>query len=1193
MSLKRIAFAVIALLLAAAPVSAQKRHYTIMCMGDSLTQGGDTHTSYHYPLWQMLDGAGYDFEFVGPNSRTFDEGVIRNCGFGGRTTEYLAERTGELYGNNPADIVLLFCSGNHFIEEKPVPGIIDAYESIIREIESINPDVRILVGYGVHFGKLPKYSYIPDLDKEVQKMVKRLNDKSLTAVNIGRNYDWKTGAIEDKVHTTYEGAQTLAKEWFEALKPIMGEPVHSSKGYSLLHPTWTESEFQNPPHDSKMQCFFHWQSGHVDKAELTKDLESLKDAGFSGVTLFNVAEGMCDGPVKYMSPEWWDVYRYMQKECKRLGLEMGVVQGAGWGVSGAPWVTPDKAMQEVVWTEKTVDGRKKLEVQLEIPVPALGIERDMQKDPERNKRYFVDREKVRGYYRDIAVFAIPAREGEGEPYHIKDWWAKVGLQTNKMSEYKVDHSQAPASDVLKMEDIIDISGYMDKDGVLRWKAPKGKWTILRIGYQPIGVQNHPAPPEGRGLEIDKMSAEALDFFWENSVTKDLKSPDSYISKVIIDSYEAGHQNWTEGFEKEFSKQMGYDIRPYLPAITGRVLESTENTEKFLWDYRQVIGRMINTNFYGRMAEKCHENGVEFALEPYGFMGNTNEFTTAYNGDTYLGEFWSRENASNGNTITNKLASSLGHLQGHSIVGSEAFTTSDRSTFAVNPRELKTQGDFYFCQGINQFWLHSFVHDPYGVEPGLSLGYYGPLFNRHNTWWEMAKPWYKYIARCQYMLQQGMAKNDILYFMGEDAPLRPLTREQLRPEIPYGYDYDFCAMEMIDSLSVRDHRLVLPSGMSYNVLVVKDMECMRPELLEKIVALAGQGAYVYMRKPSFSPSLAYPDNGRIKVLADKLEDVSSLQSFLSAKGILPDFAIEGFTQQEKIQYNGCGIQYIHRSGETSDLYFVSNQQENCEADFDAFFNINDRIPEFWDANTGKVSLVPAYERTQDGRIKVKMHLERAGSVFVVFRRPFEEKTLEASKIMRTSSTDLTEDWTMTLADKKMSGNSFSVPVLSDLSTSDNKEWKYYSGPIVYEKTFRMEEPAPDAVYTLDLGRVEVIAKVTVNGKEVGTLWKYPYSVDVTPYLKAGENTLRVEVANLWVNALVGDSFLPEDSEWTTETLSTAPGVCLKEIPGWVLEHKPSPTGRKTFTSWKWNNMQKWALPGSGLVGPVSMICLQNQ
>ena len=338
------------------------------------------------------------------------------------------------------------------------------------------------------------------------------------------------------------------------------------------------------------------------------------------------------------------------------------------------------------------------------------------------------------------------------------------------------------------------------------------------------------------------------------------------------------------------------------------------------------------------------------------------------------------------------------------------------------------------------------------------------------------------------------------------------------------------------------------------------------MAEKIETLIAKGVRVYMTK----------------------KNAGSLKDFLLENGILPDFEIENLTLREKTMYPGNGIEYIHRKGETSDVYFVSNQQENNEAVFDAIFNVKDYIPEFWDASEGKVSTVTDYEKTPDGRIRVKMNLERAGSVFVVFRRPFEVPSTTVPTTKSTSMIDISGDWTMTLVDEQMSGKTFEVPTLSDLSESDNKEWRYYSGDIAYEKTFNMPAIGAGERCVLDLGRVEVVAKVIMNGKEVGTLWKYPYSLDVTKYLNAGSNTVRVVVANTWVNALVGDSYLPDDVEWTTNTLSTAPGVCLEKIPDWVVNHTARPSARKTFISWKWVDIQKWELPASGLIGPVRLM-----
>ncbi len=80
---------------------------------------------------------------------------------------------------------------------------------------------------------------------------------------------------------------------------------------------------------------------------------------------------------------------------------------------------------------------------------------------------------------------------------------------------------------------------------------------------------------------------------------------------------------------------------------------------------------------------------------------------------------------------------------------------------------------------------------------------------------------------------------------------------------------------------------------------------------------------------------------------------------------------------------------------------------------------------------------------------------------------------------------------------------------------------------------------------------------------------------------------MEVANLWVNRIVGDQELPDDCEWTTNTGSTAEGLGLAKVPDWVKENKESPTGRKAFVGWKWTHMKGKELVPSGLVGPVSI------
>ncbi|MCU0786119.1 MAG: hypothetical protein MUF81_19135, partial [Verrucomicrobia bacterium] len=352
------------------------------------------------------------------------------------------------------------------------------------------------------------------------------------------------------------------------------------------------AQFATPPDSYKPHTWWHWMNGHVTKEAITRDLEDMKRMGLGGFTLWNTQEGTPPGPVKYASEEWWALLAHTMNEAERLGLEMGMFNGAGWSSTGAAFVTPDKAMQEVAWTEADVKGPGRVKMKLAIPRAALGIERDMKKDPVINRRYYMPRETVEGYFRDIAVFAVPAIPAGQKPWQLKDWRNKAAF--GKMTaRFTPDERNAPADQVIALDQLMDISQFMNADGELEWDAPAGNWTILRIGFQPTGRNNHPASHGGRGLEIDKMSAEAMDFYWENFLNRVVQTAGSRIDDtfcgISLDSYEVGHQNWNKDFARSFTNAMGYDLRKFLPVITGRVVQSVDFTERVLWDYRKVVG----------------------------------------------------------------------------------------------------------------------------------------------------------------------------------------------------------------------------------------------------------------------------------------------------------------------------------------------------------------------------------------------------------------------------------------------------------------------------------------------------------------------------------------------------------------------------------------------------------------------------
>jgi hypothetical protein len=1020
-----------------------------------------------------------------------------------------------------------------------------------------------------------------------------------------------------------------------------------------------DAAFQDPPVSSRPHTFWHWMNGHVSREGITRDLEAMKAAGLGGFLLWNTSEGTPLGPVKYMSPEWWRLLEHTFAETDRLGLKMGMHNCAGWSSSGGPWVTPDRAMQEVVWTETSVTGPAAIDQQLTIPEPALGIERDMKKDPKINRRYYVDREKVRGYYRDIALFAFPTLRGDaaGTPFRLEEWRLKAGF--GKLRDRQpLDPRPVPAGDVIDPGGMVDLSDKLDRDGRLRWQVPPGNWTLLRLGYQPTGRQNHPAPVEGRGLEVSKLSAAAVDFFWDQSIAKFIQTAGARTGKVFthveVDSFEVGHQNWSETLAGDFRRLRGYDLRRYLPALTGRIVGNVESTERFLWDFRKTIGDLIAGNYYGRFAARCREHGLLFANEPYGTYGNADDFTVAGHADIPTCEWWAGQYTPH-HTATAKLAASAAHTYGRPIVDAEAFTGNPARIFEEYPANMKAQGDYMFCQGVNRFSFHSFVHDPYGQPPGLGLGTYGSRLDPRNTWWAFSRPWRDYLARCQHLLQQGQFVADLLYYAGEDAPQWCRLRDDLTPRPPTGLDFDFCNREILGRLQVQDGTLLAPGGIRYRLLVLPPVTHLRPATLRTIAALVAAGATVVGPKPLRTPGLEGGDAAarELRELADRVWgdcDGKSVTTHTHGRGrvywgrplddvcrelsLVPDFTFDATTASPpgKTLYPGPGTEYIHRRIGETDIYFVSNQHDQAKT-LHASFRVTGRQPELWHPDTGRIEGAPEFEPTPDGRTRVTLRLDPAGSAFVVFRRPLAgeagvlaiqknhqpasarlrreegrlllraaeagefQLTTTAGRVRRAAVPNLPAPlalagpWEVAFSAGQGAPEKILLPQLVSWTQHEHPEVKHFSGTA----TYRLEADVPadwlaaGRRVTLDLGDVQVIAEVTVNGRNLGVLWKAPYATDITSALRPGRNQLEVRVANLWVNRLLGDLRHPDDNEWTSETGSTAPGQGLARIPDWVTQNTPRPSPqRRAFVAWRWLHLPKKSLLPSGLIGPVRLV-----
>lgn len=715
-----------------------------------------------------------------------------------------------------------------------------------------------------------------------------------------------------------------------------------------------KASFVNPPLSARPHTWWHWMDGNVTRKGITADLEAMKEVGIGGAQMFTVSQSIPAGPVGYMSQAWRDMTHHAIKEASRLGIELCLHNCAGWSSSGAPWVKPEHAMQVVAWSEVQVEGPSEFnDVLPKIKAPQVYAPVD--------------------YSRDIAVFAFP---GEYTAKRDGDFLGRTAVnRQDGLLPLTAEQAKRPG---MPREGLRVITTSLDPSGRLRWSVPAGKWTILRVGHVPTGKDNHPAPPEGDGLEVDKLSREALDAFWEGGMAKVISDAGPLagpvLNNALVDSYEVGSQNWTPLFRQEFQRRRGYDMLPYLPVVAGFTVENADVSDRFLWDYRRTIADLYADNYFGYFGKKCKRAGLLFSTEPYG-NGMFDNMQAGSTADIPMGEFWIGGLA----IESTKLAASVGHVYGKPIIGAESFTADDvRGRWLEEPYAAKALGDLIFCNGINRYIFHRYAHQPWmNLVPGMTMGPWGTHLERTQTWWTEAKQWLQYVARCQSLLQQGRFIADVAYYYGEGAPVDLPYRTGLNPRIPAGYDYDGCDTKALMTMKVDKGMLVLPSGMTYRALVLPDREDMTPQVAAQVRKLLATGAQVFGPRPTRSPSLVnYPNaDEEVRTIARGTwaRDARSLEQILAWAG--PDFRSRTLSGRGKLAY-------IHRRIGQNEVYFVSNQSYE-PTEVAATFRVNDLRPELWQPESGATQEAPIYRPMRHGT-EVDLRLGPAESVFVVLR-----------------------------------------------------------------------------------------------------------------------------------------------------------------------------------------------------------------
>lgn len=733
---------------------------------------------------------------------------------------------------------------------------------------------------------------------------------------------------------------------------------------------------------------------------------------------------------------------------------------------------------------------------------------------------------------------------------------KAGF-TSASGLYLLATPSVPLTDAIKKAEVIDLTAKMRPDGTLDWTPPAGRWVVLRLGYSLTGSQNLPASPEATGLEVDKLNAGYVKAYFDNYLDQYKNASGGLMGKrglqyVITDSWEAGVQNWTDSMMIEFFRRRGYDILPWLPVLTGHVVESAEASDRFLWDFRKTISDLTAENHYDQLTTILHNRGMGRYTESHeggrAFIADGMEVKRT--ADIPMSATWTpggdeKEGVETSYKADVRESASVAHIYGQNLVAAESMTASG-NTWAFSPERLKPTADMELAMGLNRFIIHTSVHQPVSDKiPGLGLGRYGQWFTRHETWAEQAGPWTTYLARNSFMLQQGTFVADIIYYYGEDNNITALFENKL-PDIPEGYNYDFVnADALLNVLSVKNGLILTPSGMSYRLLALDpNSRHMSLAVLLKIRKLVEGGAVVMGPKPIDSPSLSDDsiefqtvvnqlwgtENGENIIGKGKIYSGPAMAEVLTKMKVVPDFE---YTESK----DNLNLLFVHRklSEEDIDIYWVNNNNRNdCVKDLEVIFRVEGKTAEVWHPVTGRIEQV-SYD-ISEGRTKVTLCLEPNDAVFVVFRKTADALSWSMPRQIEKQITTINGAWDVTFQPGRGAPAQIILDTLTSWSDNPDPGVKYFSGTGNYTKTIQVPENwvKPGEQLWLDLGNVKNLAEVLVNGKSLGIVWKKPFRLDVTDAMKPGSNILEVKVTNLWVNRLIGDQQPGNTKKYTYTT-----------------------------------------------------------
>lgn len=733
-----------------------------------------------------------------------------------------------------------------------------------------------------------------------------------------------------------------------------------------------KGDFLNPPQDALPRGYWLWPHGNFDYSTIKSELKAFKEMGLGGVDIFDLGvrdrnDVIPEGP-GFMSPQQVDAIAFALQEAQKLDLQIGLIVSSSWN-AGASWTKPEEGLMHLVSWSESVTGPTTYNKK--IPFPEI---QDSFKKPYGEYKLHVpkDQNGLPQYYKEIALIAFPVSSNQT---------------------------------ILDTDSILNLTGQLNEHGEVSVDLPEGEWVILRAVCTNFGQRLWLPSDNSEGLIMDHFSKTVTRNHFQTIIDRLEERigsvKDTALERLYLCSYESDAPIvWTPLMSEEFEARNGYSLDQYMPALFGYVVKDQNHTDRFLYDFRRTVSDVFVENLYVEASSICRENGLLLCSESGGpgpplHDVPTEDLKALGAVDVMRGEFWNRatpwkdEDGFNLMQVVKGIASAA-HIYGDKIVEMEAFTSHIH--WQEGPDLFKDLADRAFCEGMNRVVYHTMSHNlPEAGKPGWTYQA-GTHVNTNLTWWPMSSHLHSYMARTSAMLQSGRFVADAVYYYGHEIPnfAKP---KHVRPDLGPGYDYDDVNTQVLLTADVKDGRIILPSGMEYEVLVLPNSNQMDLAVMRQILSLLQKGATIIGTRPTEIYGLiGYPEDERIlNRMADMIWGEGGLSTIdhqigkgriingkttrevLMEKGVGPDIQIVGAEYEQ--------IDTIHRKTENEEIYFIRNTTES-PISIDVSFRVKNKTPEFWDPVSGAITPAAVYH-VEDNEIRLPIHFEQHGSIFIVF------------------------------------------------------------------------------------------------------------------------------------------------------------------------------------------------------------------